>query len=85
MSDPLTLKDYLALPYTIEILPDGEGWFARVVEFEGCMVSVDTYEEVIEDIEIAKRLWIESMLEVGETIPLPRASIAGEQNELKGT
>ena len=46
---PKTVDEYLALPYTVEILHDqsGEkaGWFARVVELPGCMTQADTFDE----------------------------------------
>ena len=79
MSDMSTMKleDYLELPYTIEVLKDeGEnysGWFARVVELPGCMTQADTFAELSEMIEEAMALWIETALEDGETIPLPRS------------
>ena len=79
VSDMSTMKleDYLELPYTIEVLKDeGEnysGWFARVVELPGCMTQADTFAELSEMIEEAMALWIETALEDGETIPLPRS------------
>ena len=79
VSDMSTMKleDYLALPYTIEVQKDeGEnysGWFARVVELPGCMTQADTFAELSEMIEEAMALWIETALEDGETIPLPRS------------
>ena len=73
----MKLEDYLALPYTIEVQKDeGEnysGWFARVVELPGCMTQADTFAELSEMIEEAMALWIETALEDGETIPLPRS------------
>ena len=79
MSDMSTMKlaDYLALPYTIEVVKDEgdnySGWFARVVELPGCMTQADTFAELSEMIEEAMGLWIETALEDGETIPLPRS------------
>ena len=79
VSDMSTMKleDYLALSYTIEVQKDeGEnysGWFARVVELPGCMTQADTFAELSEMIEEAMALWIETALEDGETIPLPRS------------
>lgn len=71
-----TIDDYLRLPYTIEILQDeGEeysGWFARVVELPGCMTQADTFEELGEMIEDAKRAWIEVAMEDDIPIPEPR-------------
>lgn len=72
----MTVEDYLALPYTIEVVKDeGEeysGWFARVVELPGCMTQADTFAELSEMIRDAMTGWLETALEDGETIPLPR-------------
>ncbi len=66
-----TLDDYLALPYTIEVIPDDGAWFARIKELPGCMTEVDTWEEILPAIEEAKHLWIELALERGRPIPEP--------------
>lgn len=72
----MNLEDYLELPYKIEVVRDeGEnyaGWFARVVELPGCMTQADTFAELSEMIKEAMTVWIETALEDGETIPLPR-------------
>ncbi|MCB9108272.1 MAG: toxin-antitoxin system HicB family antitoxin [Anaerolineales bacterium] len=73
----MTVEQYLELPYTIEVIKDESddysGWFARVVELPGCMTQADTFEELSGMIEDAMRAWIESALEDGEQIPLPRS------------
>lgn len=73
----MTVEEYLELPYTIEVVKDeGDdyaGWFARVVELPGCMTQTDTFAELSEMIRDAMRAWLESALEDGETIPLPRS------------
>lgn len=72
----MQLEDYLKLSYTIEVTQDESegytGWFAKVVELPGCMTQADSFAELGEMIEDAKRAWIESALEDGEDIPLPR-------------
>lgn len=72
----MNIEEYLHLPYTVEISPDeGEGysgWFAKVVELPGCMTQADSFEELEDMIEDAKRAWLESALEDGVEIPLPR-------------
>jgi len=72
----MSVEDYLKLPYTIEVTRDESegytGWFAKVGELPGCMTQADTFDELGEMIEDAKRAWIESALEDGEEIPLPR-------------
>jgi antitoxin HicB len=68
-----TLEYYMALPYTIEIIPDEDdgGYVVRIRELPGCLTQADTWEELLEMIEDAKRLWLESALEHGDHIPEP--------------
>jgi predicted RNase H-like HicB family nuclease len=66
-----TLNDYLALPYTIEVIPDDGAWFAKIKELPGCMTEVDEWEEILPAIEEAKRLWLEVSLEHHDPIPEP--------------
>lgn len=72
----MSVEDYLKLPYTIEVIRDESdgytGWFAKVRELPGCMTQADTFDELGAMIEDAKRAWIESALEDGAEIPLPR-------------
>lgn len=73
----MKVEDYLALPYTIEVVKDESGddagWFARVVELPGCMTQADTFAELSEMIQEAMVAWIETALEDGQSIPLPRS------------
>lgn len=68
-----TIDDYMALPYTLEIIPDTEqgGWFIKVKELRGCMTQADAWDEVLPMVEEAKRLWLEVALEYGDVIPEP--------------
>jgi antitoxin HicB len=70
-----SLEYYMALPYTIEVIPDTEegGYVARIRELPGCMTQADTWDEVLPLIEEAKRGWLEVALEHGHTIPEPKA------------
>ncbi len=76
----MSVADYLKLPYTIQVTQDeSEGYtsqFARVEELPGCMTQADTFDELGEMIEDAKRAWIESALEDGESI---RCNAVGPQ------
>jgi len=67
-----TLEDYLALPFTLEIVPDGDAWFVSVKELPGCMTEVDEWDEILPAIDEAKHLWIELALERGRAIPEPQ-------------
>lgn len=68
---------YMALPYTIELIRDSEGWFVRVKELEGCMSQGDTAEEAIEMIQEAMKLWLDVALEEGVPIPEPCGQTGG--------
>jgi predicted RNase H-like HicB family nuclease len=65
------LNHYLGLPYEIEIMPDEDYYFARVLELPGCLSYADTLEKLSPMIEDAMRDWIEGSLENGEDIPDP--------------
>ncbi len=62
---------YMMLPYTIEIIPDDDGYVAQIHELPGCFTQADTWVELEMMIEDAKRAWLESALAHGETIPEP--------------
>ncbi len=64
---------YLALPYTIEIIPDVDdgGYVARIRELPGCMTQAETWAELLAMIQEAKELWLEVAVDKGFTIPEP--------------
>jgi predicted RNase H-like HicB family nuclease len=69
------------LPYTIEIVPDEDGYFVRVLELPGCLTYADTLEKLSPMIEDAMRDWIEvSLVEYGDDIPEPlqRSDVGAE-------
>ena len=74
------LNHYLGLQYTIEIMPDEDFYFARVLELPGCLTYADTLEKLSPRIEEAIRDWIEASLEDGEDIPetLQRSDVGAE-------
>jgi len=65
------LKEYLALPYTIEILPDEQGYVATIPDLPGCMSFGYTVHEALTGLEEVKELWLTGRLEAGEEIPEP--------------
>lgn len=71
-----TVEEYLALPYTIEVMRDSaqnwSGWFAKVVELPGCMTQAERFDELDEMIADAMRAWIETAVAEGVPIPEPR-------------
>lgn len=68
-----TLADYLKLDYPITLYPDSEagGYVAEIRDLPGCLTQGETLEEVIENINEARQLWIEYAYESGRAIPLP--------------
>jgi predicted RNase H-like HicB family nuclease len=74
------LNYYLGLPYTIEIMPDEDYYFTRVLELPGCLTYADSLENLSPMIEEAIRDWIEVSLENGEDIPEPlqRSDVGAE-------
>jgi predicted RNase H-like HicB family nuclease len=84
------LEDFMRLSYSIKVVPDQttEGSLCYVAshpELPGCMSHGDTPEEAIDNLSEAKELYIKTLLEKGESIPLPKSStvaiwqIAGAQ------
>ena len=69
------VKAILARPYTREMIKNEDGtWFARIVEFAGCMTEGDTAEEAFGNLENAMSAWVETHMEDGDSIPLPLTS-----------
>ena len=70
-----SVEEYLRLPYTIHVIRDESGghpgFFARVLEFSGCMTQADDFAELGDMVEDAMRAWIETAQEDGQTIPEP--------------
>jgi predicted RNase H-like HicB family nuclease len=63
---------YMALPYARELVRNDDGtWFARIVEFTGCMTEGDTEVEALRNLEDAMAGWLEVRLRDGSPIPEP--------------
>ena len=70
------ISKYMALPYKLEIIPDGEGGFiGRYPELPGCLTSGETEEEVMTNAVDAKRSWLEASIDSDFQIPLPAESM----------
>ena len=63
------MKDYHINVFYSE---DDGGYIADIPDLECCSAFGKTAEEAVAEVEIAKRLWIETALEDGKTIPEPR-------------
>lgn len=67
------IKYYMDLDYPVEIRKDPSGgYFVRIPDLENCMSQGETTEEALSNIDEARRLWIEVMLEDGHPIPEPQ-------------
>ncbi len=73
-----TIDEYMALPYRIEIIPDGSegGFVVSYPDLKGCLSVGETIEKALANGEEAKREWIAAALEDGYPIPEP----ASEEN-----
>ena len=70
------LEYYLGLKYPVIIIPDVAGGFvAEIKDLSGCYSQGETLEETYHNIEEARQLWMESMYEDGNEIPLPGSEI----------
>jgi predicted RNase H-like HicB family nuclease len=71
-------KDYQKLSYNYIIQPvndeSGSYFHARVLEFDGCQSTGDTYEEAYGGLLEAMEGWIETKLSGGYPIPEPIAA-----------
>jgi predicted RNase H-like HicB family nuclease len=66
------LDYYLTLPYKLVIVhEEAGGYFAEIDELPGCMTQGETMEEVVKNIDDAKRLWLKTALEDKLDVPLP--------------
>jgi len=67
-----TLKEYLKLPYRMEIVPDDEGGFvATYPDLPGCISVGRSIVEATSNLEDAKKVWLESALEDGIKVAEP--------------
>lgn len=72
-----TINDYMNLDYKLSVIPkkdfDNTVYFvAMYEELKGLEGIGDTKIEAIEDLDIAKEIWFQAMLENEDEIPMPR-------------
>ena len=76
MTERKPLDYYLNLKYSITIIPDESGGFAAEIEdLPGCITQGDTLEETYSNMEEARKLWLETVYEDGQYIPLPNQEV----------
>ncbi len=62
----------LKKPYIRILIPgSGSGYFATILEFQGCYAEGETAEEAMRNLEEVAESWIEATLEQGQDIPEP--------------
>jgi len=72
MNQVKNLDYYLALPYTIELTPDEDGyWFASIPLLKGCITNGNSREDALFMIDDAKNLWLTTAIDLGMPIPEP--------------
>ena len=69
---PLEYFLSLKYPVSIEEAPEG-GYFIQIKDLPCCYSQGETVEEAMENINEARGLWMESMYEDGNELPLPGA------------
>ncbi|MGZ4332858.1 MAG: toxin-antitoxin system HicB family antitoxin [Gaiellaceae bacterium] len=71
-----TLEQYLALPYHVALVRDGDGeggpWVAQVEELAGCTSRAETAELAASGIQQAMSDWIREALHEGREVPKPK-------------
>ena len=69
------VQKYMKLPYNYIIQPindeSGSYYYAKVLEFDGCQSTGDTFEEAYNNLKEAMEGWIEAKIEGGFEVPLP--------------
>jgi predicted RNase H-like HicB family nuclease len=72
------VETYASLPYTVKVEPqdDGKGiyYVAKVVELPNLIMTGETREEALKDLEAVKKEWIQTYLELGNKMPVPLVS-----------
>ena len=72
----MNVDEYMKLPYSIIIRyvedESGNYFFATVQELDGCMSDGATLEEAAVNIREAMEGWIETKLESGLAVPIPK-------------
>ncbi len=70
-----SLDYYLSLKYPISFYPESEGYTAIIKSLPGCMSVGETLSEAMENIQEAREVWIETVYECEDEIPLPTTEV----------
>jgi len=55
---------------------EDQSYISEVPELPGCMADGKTYEEVIRNVKVVIKEWIETAKSLGREIPIPRGKLA---------
>ena len=62
----------MSLQYPVTVYPDADGGYvAEIKDLPGCVTQGETLEETMANINEARELWLETVYENGDKIPLP--------------
>jgi len=82
MNNNKNIDFYLEQEYSFVLkklsLEDGGGWLAEIPDLPGCISDGETQQEALQNIEDAKRSWIEVAIKRGQKIPLPEKELDKE-------
>jgi len=68
------VEKYMELPYAFRIIREADGtYYIAIEELPGCASMGDSIEEALKMIKDAMKGWLESNIDRGLEIPLPRA------------
>ncbi len=69
-----SVDEYMKLPYRMEIDedPNEGGYVASFPDLTGCITFADTLEELMKQVDDAKRTWFEDMRKRNMPIPEPK-------------
>jgi antitoxin HicB len=73
------INHYMGLHYRTAVFFEDGQYFAEIEDLPGCMADGETVSQALENLEIAKRLWIESRMEAEQEIAEPRPGPATRQ------
>lgn len=68
----MTIDEYLKLPYHYVFVKIKRRWYVEIQELKGCMADGITLQRAYTSIQNAMKTWIETALERGLEIPLPK-------------
>lgn len=70
------INEYLKMPYTriIYSVSDGDDfyYYGKILELDGCQSTGKSLKELEESLKEAMELYIETLIEMGKDIPLPK-------------